>query len=110
MLDKMSNNALYLHRVTFLFTNVIKYTAFVNSKNKLLMKIVEKKYQGFGKGYGQLAIKDKEVATQKLWKALGVNNRNSFWLYKTGKVEPKLSQAQAVEAVFTEYGITEIWD
>nr|UVY30461.1 MAG: hypothetical protein [Bacteriophage sp.]UWD60322.1 MAG: hypothetical protein [Bacteriophage sp.]UWG16698.1 MAG: hypothetical protein [Bacteriophage sp.] len=51
----------------------------------------------------------KEVVAE-LYKALGINNRNSFYAYRDGKIEPKVTQAEAVESVFNRYGITEnIW-
>lgn len=65
---------------------------------------------GFNAGYIQLRQMDVEDATTELWEALGINNRNSFTQYKTGKIEPKASQAAAVEAVFKKYGVTKnIW-
>jgi hypothetical protein len=40
-----------------------------------------------------------------------INNRNSFYAYRDGKIEPKVTQAKAVEGVFNKYGITaNIWD
>ena len=66
--------------------------------------------EGFNAGLVQLQVKDVEDATAELWIALGINNRNSFLQYKTGKVEPKASQAAAVEAVFKKYGVAaNIW-
>ncbi len=62
--------------------------------------------EGFNAGFVQLQVKDVEAATAELWVALGINNRNSFTQYKLGKVEPKASQAAAVEAVFRKYGVT----
>ena len=65
---------------------------------------------GFNAGFIQLQIKDKDAATAELWAALGINNPVSFLQYKTGKQEPKASQAAAVENVFTKYGVTtNIW-
>ena len=62
---------------------------------------------GFNAGFIQLQIKDVEAATVDLWAALGINNRVSFLQYKTGRQEPKASQAAAVEAVFKKYGVTQ---
>lgn len=67
-------------------------------------------YKGFRKGYGSLMIKDKKTATEKLWQALGINSRSMFHMYLTGKIEPKVSQAAAIEFVFSSYGVNEIWD
>lgn len=66
--------------------------------------------EGFNAGFMQLRQIDVEAATRDLWEALGVKNRNSFAAYKSGKVEPKASQAVAVELVFRKYGVTtNIW-
>ena len=65
---------------------------------------------GFNAGYSQLQLKDSVAATDELWEALGINNRESFRFYRIGQIECKVSQAVAVEEVFRKYGITEnIW-
>lgn len=70
----------------------------------------EKKYQeGFNKGYKQLSLKDEPQARIELNAALGLNNRVSLWNYRNGTVEPKASQAAAIEAIFAKYGITDVW-
>jgi hypothetical protein len=72
--------------------------------------------EGFNNGYMTLtayAILNKfdlKEAKKELCEALGINNRVSFYMYKNGKIEPKASQAVAVETVFKKYGITtNIW-
>ena len=65
--------------------------------------------EGFNKGYQQLPVGKLAEAKAKLWKALNINNRNSFHNYLYGKQEPTASQAVSVELVFRDYGITEIW-
>lgn len=66
--------------------------------------------KGFNAGFMQLRQMDVPQATKELYKALGIKNRESFRYYKDGKIEPKASQAVAVELVFKRYGITEnIW-
>jgi hypothetical protein len=67
-------------------------------------------YKGFTTGYNALPIGAKREAENKLCNALNINNRNSLYEYRTGKREPKISQAEAVAQVFLEYGITNIWD
>ena len=64
---------------------------------------------GFLSGYNQLRVGDVQTATKELWAALGINNKVSFFKYRDGDIEPKASQAAAVEAVFHKYGITDIW-
>lgn len=64
---------------------------------------------GFMLGYNQLKLADMEQARLLLMAALNVNNRNSFFNYKTGKTEVKASQAEKVEGVFAKYGIKKVW-
>ncbi len=64
---------------------------------------------GFQRGFSQLSVGDAKAAREELLKALGVNNEISFYNYRRGDIEPKASQAAAVEAVFHKYGITDIW-
>jgi hypothetical protein len=79
--------------------------------------MTEKNYkEGFNAGYRQLQAYallngfDIKEATAELWEAIGINNRNSFSQYKNGEIEPKATQAAAVEVVFNKYGVTEnIW-
>ena len=68
-------------------------------------------FKGFEKGFRQLRQVDVEQATADLWKALGINNRSAFRLYRKGLREMKVSQAANVREVFRSYGIpvTNIW-
>ena len=62
--------------------------------------------EGFNAGFMQLRQIAVEAATKELW----INNRNTFAAYKFGRIEPKASQAVAVELVFRKYGVTtNIW-
>lgn len=65
---------------------------------------------GFLKGLGQVQGKDSANVRTELMAALGVASRMSLSNYSRGLIEPKVSQANAVEQVFGKYGITEIWD
>lgn len=65
---------------------------------------------GFLKGLGQVKEKDSANIRTELMTALGVSSRMSLSNYSRGLIEPKVSQALAVEQVFNKYGITEIWD
>lgn len=70
----------------------------------------KQKSRGFLNGLKQLRMGDYKAAVREIKAALGINNRNSFYAYRDGKIEPKVTQAKAVEAVFNKYGITDIWD
>jgi hypothetical protein len=41
--------------------------------------------------------------------ALGVTTRSAWMLRLNGRIEPRVSEAQLIEAVLNKYGITDIW-
>ena len=41
--------------------------------------------------------------------ALNLKTRNTFYIRLRGEIEPKVSEAEAIEAIFKDYGITEVW-
>ena len=58
----------------------------------------------------QVKVGDYKEVVEELKKALGINNRNSFYAYRDGAIEPKVTQAEAVEGVFKRFGVTKnIW-
>ena len=58
----------------------------------------------------QVKVGDYKEVVEELKKALGINNRNSFYAYRDGAIEPKVTQAEAVEGVFNSFGVTKnIW-
>lgn len=65
---------------------------------------------GFLKGLGQVKEKDSANVRNELMIAIGVSSRMSLYNYSIGKIEPKVSQATAIEAVFNKYKINDIWD
>lgn len=68
------------------------------------------KLHGFRCGLNQVKMGDYKEVVEELKKALGINNRNSFYAYRDGVIEPKVTQAEAVEGVFNRFGITKnIW-
>ncbi len=67
-------------------------------------------YRGFRKALGQVKMCDYKECVAALKQALGITNRNSFYAYRDGTIEPKATQAEAVTAVFERFGITKAWD
>lgn len=66
--------------------------------------------KGFARGLAQVKMGDYRHAVADLYQALGINNRTSFAAYRDGKIDPKVTQAEAVEGVFNHYGVTKnIW-
>lgn len=71
---------------------------------------MHRKYKkGFALGYRQIRTGDLRIVRGKLLTALGVTTNVSLLRYMRGVRECKASQAAAVESVFKEYNITEIW-
>jgi len=63
----------------------------------------------FKKGWNQLKNGQTKEVKSKIIKALDLKFTTSFYPRLNGEVEPKLGEAKAIEAVFAEYGITDIW-
>lgn len=63
----------------------------------------------FLKGYNQVQRKDMASVRKEIMSALHFKDPQAFYARLHGKVEPKVSEAEAIETVFNRYGITEIW-
>lgn len=63
----------------------------------------------FKKGYQQVQQKDAKEVRQKIMTALNLTSRRSWGLRLNGFIEPKVSEAQTIENIFQEYGITDVW-
>lgn len=86
------------------------YIKLLINKNMNKTEQVINTFDGFRKGLGQIKVKDYKTVVEELWKALGINNRNSFYGYRDGKIALKAVQAEAVKQVFVRHGVlTDIW-
>lgn len=65
----------------------------------------------FKKGFSQVRQKDAAEVRRRITEALNLNpeSRASWKLRIDGSVEPKVSEAKAIEDIFHDYGIYEIW-
>lgn len=63
----------------------------------------------FLKGWSQVKNGDLAECRDKLMAALNITTRAAWGKRLKGDVEPKISEARAVESVFAEYGIKEVW-
>lgn len=63
----------------------------------------------FQKGFSQVQIGQSKEVRDKLMAELSITTRASWSARLNGKIEPKVSEAQAIEKVFAEYGIINIW-
>lgn len=63
----------------------------------------------FQKGWSQVKNGDLAECRKKLMAALNITTRAAWGNRLRGDVEPKISEAHAVEKVFAEYGIKNVW-
>lgn len=63
----------------------------------------------FKLGFSQVKQKDAKEVRELIMKALGLTTRASWYSRLNGSVEPKVSEARAIEEVFTKFGITKVW-
>jgi len=63
----------------------------------------------FNKGWLQVKNGDLEQCRRKIMDALKITTRSAFLNRLKGKVEPKITEIKAIEAIFAEYGISEVW-
>ncbi len=63
----------------------------------------------FKKGYGQVMNKDASAVRRKIMKALKITTLQGFRNRLAGNVEPRVSERAAIEKIFAEYGIKNIW-
>lgn len=63
----------------------------------------------FHKGWSQVRQGDAAAVRSKLMAALNITTRMAFLDRLNGKVEPKVSEAKAIEEIFAEYGIKQVW-
>ena len=71
--------------------------------------MTKKRSFSFQKGWNQLKVGDANVVRDKIMSALGISYRTSFYYRLKGKCEPTVTEAQAIEAIFKEYGIKDVW-
>ena len=64
---------------------------------------------GFKAGFSQVKRKDAKEVRERIMRALGLTTRASWYARLNGSVEPKVSEARAIEEVFGEFGITNVW-
>lgn len=63
----------------------------------------------FKHGYSQVQNKDLSNVKQEIMKALDITTRPAWAARLNGQVEPKVSEAAAIESIFAKYGIKEVW-
>ena len=63
----------------------------------------------FLKGFNQVPVKFVPAVKKEIMQAIGIKTRVSWYQRLYGNVEPKVSEAAAIESVFAKYGIKEVW-
>ena len=63
----------------------------------------------FQKGWSQVKQGEVSAVRAKLMTALSITTRMAFLNRLNGSVEPKVTEHEAIERIFKEHGITEIW-
>ena len=71
--------------------------------------MTKKQSFSFQRGWNQLKVVDAPCARDKIMTALGLVTRAGFLYRLKGKCEPTVTEAQAIEDIFNEYGIKDIW-
>lgn len=63
----------------------------------------------FVRGMNRVPMMNVVAVKNEICAELGVVNRTSFYKRLYGEIEPKVSEAQAIEQVFAKYGVTDVW-
>lgn len=70
---------------------------------------MEKQLFSFSKGWGQVTQNDSKQVKSEIMKALKINTRAGWGQRLRGDVEPRVSEAKAIEEIFKKRGITKVW-
>lgn len=87
-------------------TKVLRHNKTENSKN--MSKTETLTTYSFKKGWNQVPQGKVKEVKDAIMTALDINAAN-FYKRLKGDVEPKVSEAAAIEGIFQSYDITEIW-
>lgn len=63
----------------------------------------------FEKGFNQIPVGLVKKVKKELMEVLDIKSKPAWLNRLRGNVEPKVSEASAIETVFKKYGITKIW-
>lgn len=70
---------------------------------------MSKELFSFQKGWSQVKNGDLDECRKKLMAAMNITTRASWGKRLKGEIEPKISEVRAIESVFAEYGIKQVW-
>jgi hypothetical protein len=63
----------------------------------------------FQKGYKQVPVGKCAAVKGELMEALSITSRPGWTARLKGKVEPKVTEARAIEQIFARHGIKQVW-
>lgn len=63
----------------------------------------------FRKAWAQVPMGKLTEVQARIMAALKLQTKNTFYIRLRGEVEPKVSEAEAIESIFADYGITDVW-
>lgn len=63
----------------------------------------------FNKGYMQVRQQDAPEVKRQIMEALNFNNEQSWRDRRYGRIEPKMTEVEVIEAVFSKFGIKKVW-
>lgn len=64
---------------------------------------------GFARGMAQVQNGDNDAVKKRLFEVMKTTDRSKLSRYLNGITEPRATLAQAIEKVFSEFGICDIW-
>lgn len=70
---------------------------------------MDKKQYAFLRAWKQVRQGDVRQCREEVMKALRLTTRMAFLKRLNGEVEPRVSEAKAIESIFAKYGIEEVW-
>lgn len=70
---------------------------------------MEKQEFSFLRGWGQVTQNDSKLVKTEIMNALKINTRAGWGQRLRGDVEPRVSEAKAIEYIFKKRGITKVW-
>ena len=60
-------------------------------------------------GFNQITVKDAKQVQKEIMKALSIKTRVAWYSRLYGDVEPKITEYNAIERIFTKYGVKQCW-
>ena len=69
----------------------------------------KKRSYSFMRGYRQLKVDQVKDFKMQIMEALNIKTRSAFQSRLKGNVEPRMTEAKAIEDIFKRFNITNLW-